>query len=329
MSWVWVECVLSCPERPELIMGIQWIPRFGKIDSVESKIEFHGGMTTTSDGRESPEFANVLSSHRVSDGYVRAKVTFADTSKANTACILLRDNPATGAFLVVGFTGGEYSAYGIRVFDGTRWNTIACGGEWRSVKAGQQYVLEASIDGTIVSLSIDGIPLLQSVVPHSIPISNVGIWCQGATAIRFDDFQTSSRQPTAFIVMQFGAPYDELFDEVIDPVCNQLKISAFRSDAEYGPGLIIQDITRRLTESALVIAEITPTNSNVYYEVGYAHALRKPVILLAERGKQLPFDISGMRVVFYDNTISGKRCIEKELDSHIRAILSWRGEVVG
>ena len=69
------------------------------------------------------------------------------------------------------------------------------------------------------------------------------------------------------------------------------------------------------------MAEITPPNQNVFYELSYAHALAKPTILLAERGKQLPFDISGYRVLFYDNTIGGKTQVEDGLKKHLTAIL--------
>jgi len=61
-----------------------------------------------------------------------------------------------------------------------------------------------------------------------------------------------------------------------------------------------------IERAAVVIAEITPRNPNVFYEVGYAHALGKPTILLARRGSELPFDIRSYRVVFYDDTIGGK-----------------------
>ena len=57
-------------------------------------------------------------------------------------------------------------------------------------------------------------------------------------------------------------------------------------------------------------------NPNVFYELGYAHALQKPTILLADIDKRdrLPFDISGYRTIFYSNTIAGK----KEIESHLR-----------
>jgi hypothetical protein len=80
----------------------------------------------------------------------------------------------------------------------------------------------------------------------------------------------------------------------------------------------IRHIARR---PPLIVAEVTPPNQNVFSELGYAHALGKPTILLAERGKQLPFDISGSRVLFYDNTIGGKTHVEEGLRTQLTAIL--------
>jgi len=54
--------------------------------------------------------------------------------------------------------------------------------------------------------------------------------------------------------------------------------------------------------------------------LGYAHALGKPTILLAQRGSQLPFDIGSFRVVFYNDTIGGKAEVERNLKKHLEAI---------
>lgn len=96
--------------------------------------------------------------------------------------------------------------------------------------------------------------------------------------------------------------------------------SADRAADAYRPGLILEDIAKGLLESDVIIAEITPANQNVSYELGYAHALGKPTILLADRalrGGELPVDIRGHRVSFYDNTIGGKKDVEESLKKHL------------
>jgi nucleoside 2-deoxyribosyltransferase len=71
----------------------------------------------------------------------------------------------------------------------------------------------------------------------------------------------------------------------------------------------------------MVVAEITERNPNVYYEVGYAHAQGKPTILLVQTNTKLPFDMSAYRCIFYENSLGGRRTIEKRLRNHVKAIL--------
>ena len=94
-----------------------------------------------------------------------------------------------------------------------------------------------------------------------------------------------------------------------------------RIDEVNRPGIIFQDIQRKIEDAKVVIAEITAPNQNVYYEVGYAHALNKPTILLAQRGKELPFEVRSYPVIFYDDSIGGKPLLEKTLREHLHAIL--------
>ena len=120
--------------------------------------------------------------------------------------------------------------------------------------------------------------------------------------------------------MKFEETYDNLYREVIRPVCEKSGFDVHRADDVFRPGIILQDIINSLLDSDLVIAEVTPPNPNVFYELGYAHALAKPTVLLARRGGELPFDISGYRVIFYDDTIGGKPQVEKTLDRHLANI---------
>ena len=94
-----------------------------------------------------------------------------------------------------------------------------------------------------------------------------------------------------------------------------------RADEFYTATPIIKDIVKSIKEASVIIAEITPDNPNVFYEVGYAHAINKPTILLSDktRGK-LPFDISGFRTLFYENSIAGKSAVEKNLKKFLENI---------
>ncbi len=68
------------------------------------------------------------------------------------------------------------------------------------------------------------------------------------------------------------------------------------------PGSSVPDsITRAIQKADLIIADITGSNPNVMYEVGFAHALRKPVLLIVGSGqKDIPFDLRGQLFFVYE-----------------------------
>lgn len=66
-------------------------------------------------------------------------------------------------------------------------------------------------------------------------------------------------------------------------------MEAIRADETYRPGIIIANVAKQIIESKLIIADITPSNPNVFYEVGFAHALNKPTILIAEKPTEFLF----------------------------------------
>ena len=151
--------------------------------------------------------------------------------------------------------------------------------------------------------------------------NQIGLFTVGDSEVIFKDYIYNPEMSDVFVVMQFSEPYNSLYEEVIVNVTKEFKLNPLRSDDVFGPGIILQDIVKKIIESSIIIAEISPTNPNVFYELGYAHALKKPTILLAEKGQSLPFDIQGYRVIFYENTIKGKKSVEENLRKHLKAII--------
>ena len=121
--------------------------------------------------------------------------------------------------------------------------------------------------------------------------------------------------------MQFSDAFDALYTDVIKPTCEKFGLKAIRADDIYKSGLIINDIARSIEEASVIIADVTADNPNVFYEVGYAHGIKKATILLSDRTREkLPFDVSGFRTLFYDNTIGGKSSVEARLTAHLENI---------
>jgi len=182
------------------------------------------------------------------------------------------------------------------------------------------------IHGQRMTLNVDDVRVFETVMDFPLPTGQAGLFAWGNHPIEFKSISVRQLPARVFVVMQFSDPYQQLYLDVIQPVAREFGLEAYHVGELAGPGTILNDIVQGLVESKIIIAEITPPNQNVFYELGYAHALGKPTILLAERGKQLPFDITQYRCLFYDNTIGGKKAIEQGLRKHFRAILhDWSG----
>ena len=275
---------------------------------------------------ESPELAaNPAASHGIAlskvpfdGGKVKTEINLA--SRAGSGRILLGYRSRDSRYVTAGI-GGSEEAYVIEEFDPTTgWRRLADAGRMANMSLNQPYQVEAGLEGQRITLTVDSIKVLDHVLSQPLEREQVGIFAAGPSRVSFGQVSVTTSSLTAFVVMQFTSPFDELYEEVIYPVCAETGIDAYRASDIYRPGVILQDIIQGLAESDVVIAEITPSNPNVFYELGYAHALHKPVIALAERDTTLPFDVSGYRVIFYENAIRGKSGLEAELRHHLNNI---------
>ena len=239
----------------------------------------------------------------------------------SSARILIGYNAATGGYWTVGL-GGYDRAYVTDVFvPGQGWRALDLRGAASELLPGHVHDIEVNVTGQHVSLTVDHVRVLESILPSPLQGDQTGLFAWGAEEIEFSDFRISAAEPRIFVVMQFGEPYDDLYQEVVRPVSEDLGFVALRADDVFRPGVILQDIIRGIVDSDVVVAEITPVNANVFYKLGYAHALNKPTILLANRNtEKLPFDISGYRVIFFDDSIRGKRDIEATLRKHLESV---------
>lgn len=82
-------------------------------------------------------------------------------------------------------------------------------------------------------------------------------------------------------------------------------------------GSINRQIITRIVEDDLNIVNLTGLNPNVMYELAIRHAVGKPVIIIAENGTKLPFDIIDQRTIFYSDTMLGASGLKKNLKSAI------------
>lgn len=211
------------------------------------------------------------------------------------------------------------AAYGIAKMINGKYEHLSKNGVGVEVVTNEWLQINIRCSGSNISLYINDVKVCTA--SSNIHSSQLEIIYRGIGDASIRDFKVKSEQPKAFIVMQFTEEFNSLYTEVIKPICEDYGYEVVRADNIYTNTQLIQDITTALRESSLVLADITPDNPNVYYEVGFAHALDKPTILLCDRARErLPFDVSGFRCIFYENSISGKAKVETVLKKHLEAI---------
>ncbi len=266
------------------------------------------------------------SNERFSQGRITFRVCFHEAGTSPLCHVTFNHDLINNSFMSAGLGGFGTLASVISVKE--QQELLASFGEERHIESGREYQVALDISGSRVVLRVDDIELINVVIPSGIAKRQIGFWCRSEQKVSVSGIQvTGQQEEKAFVVMQFGSPFDQLYQEVILDVCKEFELLPIRADELVGPGLIIEDVTNGLIESKVVLAEITPANPNVYYELGYAHAIRKPVILmvdkdeLARNSSKLPFDIAGYRAIFYENTIAGKSRIVEDLRKHLSLIL--------
>ena len=84
---------------------------------------------------------------------------------------------------------------------------------------------------------------------------------------------------------------DRVLNQIIRPAVRECGYKVFRADEIDQPGLITSQVVRHIIEDALIVADLTGQNANVFYELGICHSLRKPLVQLIAQGESIPFDV--------------------------------------
>jgi nucleoside 2-deoxyribosyltransferase len=81
----------------------------------------------------------------------------------------------------------------------------------------------------------------------------------------------------------------------------------------FSTDVVIEDVWEGINSSTFVIADVTGRNPNVMYEVGMAHTVGKPVLLMTQTMDDVPFDLKHRRCVVYEFTPRGCERLEKAI----------------
>lgn len=128
---------------------------------------------------------------------------------------------------------------------------------------------------------------------------------------------------SCFVMMPFADPIGSYYEKIYKPAIEKAGLKAVRADNEiFGAGKIMDQIWTGINSAKVLISELTSRNPNVFYELGLAHALQKPVVLVSSNEDDVPFDLHHIRVIYYEVTdpFWGSKLIDKIAENLLSAI---------
>ncbi len=169
-------------------------------------------------------------------------------------------------------------------------------------------------------LTIDD--LRQAVTEQGISLPVVAPGKPSKPAAR-KSLKTRKEGKQIFVLMPFSSGLEDVYHLGIREVVAKLGASCERADEIEYVGGVVEKIYDSIKNADLVVAEITTPNPNVYYELGYAHALGIPVILLTQNAQATPFDLRGYRHIIYSSILD----IRDKLDRLMRTLIELDNEI--
>lgn len=138
-------------------------------------------------------------------------------------------------------------------------------------------------------------------------------------------------KPTAFILMPFDEGFDGVYEDLIRPPLEEAGYTVARADTSLDQQNVMRDVVHGIANADLIVADVTGLNGNVMYELGLAHGLGRPTVILAQAISAVPFDLRPYRVQEYSTHFRAADRLRRDLraigDGHSRGELSFGSPV--
>ncbi|MEW8505243.1 MAG: hypothetical protein AB2598_00940 [Candidatus Thiodiazotropha sp.] len=123
-----------------------------------------------------------------------------------------------------------------------------------------------------------------------------------------------------FVLMPFLEKMQPVYDDHIKSVAERLSLSVARADDFFSTESVMQEVWNAICSAEILIADCTGRNPNVFYEIGLAHTMGKPVVLITQDETDIPFDLRHRRYIVYEYTPRGMKKFEKQLCEALKTI---------
>ena len=94
--------------------------------------------------------------------------------------------------------------------------------------------------------------------------------------------------------------FTKRFDDTYKPAIEAADLTAYRIDQDPAVKIPIQEIEQRILNATICFAEISLDNPNVWYELGFAFASNKDVVMICDESRtEFPFDVKHKSIIPY------------------------------
>jgi hypothetical protein len=218
----------------------------------------------------------------------------------------------TGAF-------GAKFCIGKRV-DGKSQNIRSVGSS-NAIEKDRPYRIKVTAEGSRITLrECEVIHITVNDEAFQAGQWGLGTW---RTKAEFRDPMSNTVKPRCFLIMPFGKEFDFVLRTIRETV-ESFGFEYDRADESFVTETIVEKIKEQISRADLIIADLTGKTPNVFYEVGYAAALNKKLIQLAQSVADLPFDVKHLRTFAYSDKMGEDIKFKEDLARAIEDTTGYR-----
>jgi hypothetical protein len=123
------------------------------------------------------------------------------------------------------------------------------------------------------------------------------------------------------VMMPFSAEFTPVY-ETLQAAVAATGMKCLRADDIWDDDHVVQDVVNLLCTASVVICDLTGRNSNVFYEMGIAHALAREVIIITQSPNDVPFDVAHIRHVRYLPNQEGRKQLAADVQGRLETLRS-------
>jgi len=125
-------------------------------------------------------------------------------------------------------------------------------------------------------------------------------------------------------------PYDKRYEDIIEPAIREADLEPYRVDRDDKAVIPIETLHEQIRSATICLADVTTNNANVMYELGFAIASSRDVVIIAstQRPERFPFDIQHRGIIEYTpDSVSDFDKLKEDITNKLKALLRAQEQV--